>query len=62
MFLLPRLREVRNVRHISIPDVIFRVTRINALAGVVFEIIGSRSRNGSDDNSTPTRRTDGDGQ
>lgn len=42
--LLPRLREVRNVRHISIPRVIFRVTRINALAGVFFEIIGSRAR------------------
>lgn len=62
MLLLPRLREVRNVRHISIPDVIFRVTRINALAGVVFEIIGSRSRNGSDENTTPPQRADGDGQ
>lgn len=48
VLLLPKLREVRNVRHISIPEVIFRVTRINALAGVFFEIIGSRAREGND--------------
>lgn len=50
MLLLPKLREVRNVRHISIPDVIFRVTRMNALAGVFFEIIGYRTRNDGDAN------------
>ena len=60
LFLLPKLREVRNVRHISIPDVIFRVTRINALAGVFFEIIGSRPRNGNDDNKQDARQTDTD--
>lgn len=50
LWLLPMLREVRNVRPISIPGVIFRVTRINALAGVFFEIVGSRrSRNADDD-------------
>lgn len=42
--LVPKLREVRNVRHISITEVIFRVTRMNALAGVFFEIVGSRPR------------------
>ena len=42
--LIPRLREVRAVRPISVSQVIFRVTRINALAGVVFDIIGSRPR------------------
>lgn len=44
MWLVPKLREVRNVRPITIPQVIFRVTRINALAGVFFEIVGSRPR------------------
>ncbi|MDH5344522.1 MAG: MFS transporter, partial [Gammaproteobacteria bacterium] len=42
--LLPKLREVRNVRRISTPQVIFRVMRINALAGIFFDIVGSRSR------------------
>lgn len=44
MWLVPKLREVRNVRQISIPQVIFRVTRINALAGVFFDIVGTRPR------------------
>lgn len=42
--LLPKLREVRSVRPISISQVIFRVTRMNALAGVFFDIVGSRPR------------------
>ncbi len=42
--LLPRLREVRSVRPISTAQVIFRVTRINALAGLFFDIIGTRPR------------------
>jgi MFS family permease len=46
--LIPRLREVRQVRHISTADVIFRVTRMNALAGMFFEIVGTKS--GKDDN------------
>jgi len=45
-FLLPKLREVRNVRQISTSQVIFRVMRINALAGMFFDIIGSRPRQG----------------
>ncbi len=46
--LVPKLREVRRVRPISISRVIFRVTRINALAGVFFDIIGSRPRRSDD--------------
>ncbi len=46
ILLIPKLREVRQVRPISLGQVIFRVTRINALAGVVFDIIGSRPKNG----------------
>lgn len=41
---IPRLKEVRAVRPISMSQVIFRVMRINALAGVVFEILGSQPR------------------
>ncbi len=44
LLLIPRLREVRPVRDISLRDVIFRVTRINALAGVWFDIVGTRPR------------------
>ncbi|MEQ9561679.1 MAG: MFS transporter, partial [Woeseiaceae bacterium] len=40
--LTPKLREVRSVREISLGQVIFRVTRMNALAGLVFDIVGSK--------------------
>jgi MFS family permease len=39
---LPRLKEVREVRAMSVAGLIFRVARINALAGMMFDIIGSR--------------------
>jgi MFS family permease len=42
--LLPRIREVRRVRPISFSRVIFRVTRMHALAGMVFDIVGSRPK------------------
>lgn len=45
MLLTPKLREVRSVREISLSQVIFRVTRMNALAGLVFDIVGSRPKN-----------------
>ncbi|MDH5454019.1 MAG: hypothetical protein OEX14_11760, partial [Paracoccaceae bacterium] len=44
---VPKLREVRNVRPISTSAVIFRVMRITALAGIVFEILGSRPKSDS---------------
>jgi MFS family permease len=40
--LLPKIREVRNVRPISFTELIFRITRINALAGVFFDVIGPK--------------------
>jgi MFS family permease len=40
--LVPKLREVRNVRPISFSDLIFRVTRVNALAGMIFEVISQK--------------------
>jgi len=44
--LLPKIREVRRVRPISFGNLIFRVTRANALAGLVFEIIGRSDQSG----------------
>lgn len=49
ILLTPKLREVRPVREISLGQVIFRVTRMNALAGVVFDIVGSRPNRPADD-------------
>jgi MFS family permease len=45
--LTPKLREVRTVPDISLPQLIFRVTRLNALSGIFFEIVGTRPKNGS---------------
>lgn len=49
---LPRIQEVRKVPPISFQDVIFRVTRVNALAGVIFDIIGLKSKS-TDEKSRP---------
>lgn len=42
--LVPKIREVRNVRPITFTDLIFRVTRVNALAGMIFDVIGTKNR------------------
>lgn len=42
--LLPRIREVRKVRPISASELFFRVTRVNALAGIFFEVIASKPK------------------
>jgi len=44
VILLPKIREVRRVRPISFSRVIFRVTRTHALAGLMFDIVGSRPK------------------
>jgi MFS family permease len=46
LLLLPRIQEVRKVRRISFSSVIFRVTRVHALAGLMFDIIGARPKPG----------------
>ena len=48
LLLVPKIREVRNVRPISLGNLIFRVTRVNALAGMIFEIVGSKSKSSTD--------------
>ncbi len=44
LILLPKIKEVRRVRTVSFSRVIFRVTRINALAGVMFDVVGTRPK------------------
>ncbi len=39
---LPRLKEVRVVRRMSVGGLIFRVARFNVLSGLFFDIIGSK--------------------
>src|SRR5690606_575839 len=41
---LPRLREVRRVRQMTGRGLIFRVTRLHPVSGLVFEIVGRRRR------------------
>ncbi|MDX1498997.1 MAG: MFS transporter [Woeseiaceae bacterium] len=55
LVLMPKIREVRRVRHASFADLIFRVTRVNALAGLFFDIIGPKSGPASRSN-TPERK------
>lgn len=46
--LLPKIREVRKVRPISLSNLIFRVTRVNVLAGLFFDIIGPKPKDSGD--------------
>jgi MFS family permease len=38
---LPRLKEVRAVRQMSVTELIFRATRFNALSGLIYDIIST---------------------
>lgn len=49
--LMPKIREVRRVRPISFSDLIFRVTRVRALAGLMFDIVGQKPRDDSGERS-----------
>jgi len=42
--LVPKLKEVRAVRPLSVRELIFRVTRLNALSGLFFDVVGSRPK------------------
>jgi MFS family permease len=42
--LIPKVREVRPVRDISLSQLIFRVTRLNALSGIFFEVVGTKPK------------------
>jgi MFS family permease len=52
LILLPKIKEVRRVRPVSFSRVIFRVTRTNALAGMLFDVVGTRPK----PNDFPQRR------
>lgn len=53
--LMPRIREVRKVRPATFAGLIFRVTRVNALAGLFFDIVGPRAPTASR-SSKPARK------
>jgi MFS family permease len=42
--LVPKLKEVRAVRPLSVRELIFRVTRLTALSGMFFDVVGSRPK------------------
>jgi MFS family permease len=42
--LIPKVREVRPVRDITLSQLIFRVTRLNALSGIFFEVVGTKPK------------------
>jgi hypothetical protein len=42
LLFLPRVKEVREVRPVSVGGLLFRVARYNALAGLFFDIVGRR--------------------
>lgn len=44
LLLIPRLREARRVRPISLTRLIFRVGRFSAVSGLVFDVIGNRKK------------------
>lgn len=44
LILIPRLKEVRRVKSVTVKRLVFRVVRFNALSGLIFEVIGSRKK------------------
>ena len=54
--LLPRIREVRRVRPIKVSELIFRVTRVNALAGMFFEVVAAKPKT-APETQEPGRKT-----
>lgn len=55
---LRKLQEFRDVRHISHRGLIFRVTRFSPISGVMFDIIGRRSRGPRRDKGDPAANDD----
>ncbi|MGH8503324.1 MAG: MFS transporter [Gammaproteobacteria bacterium] len=50
---LPRLKEIRQVRELSISTLVFRVTRVHALSGLMFDIVAPREKPASAGAPTP---------
>jgi MFS family permease len=57
---LPRLQEVRKVRPMTSAGLIFRVTRLHPVSGLMFDVVG-RLRRSDDDEGKSSRRSPGSG-
>lgn len=44
LLLIPRLKEIRRVKPVSVRRLVFRVVRFNPLTGLIFEVISSRKK------------------
>jgi len=53
---LPRLREVRKVRPMTRSGLIFRVTRLHPVSGLMFDVVGRRRRNDRETDETDETR------
>jgi MFS family permease len=58
---LPRLKEARKVRSMTRSGLIFRVTRLHPVSGLVFEIVGRFRRHGDADGERGNGRRERDG-
>lgn len=54
---LPRLREVRKVRPMTRSGLIFRVTRLHPVSGLMFDVVGRLKRNEDEDDPGPNGRS-----
>jgi len=52
LLFLPRLREVRKVRQMTRSGLIFRVTRLHPVSGLMFDVVGRFRRNEEDEKNT----------
>jgi len=44
LLLIPRLKEIRRVKHVTVRRLVFRIVRFNPLSGLNFEVISSRKK------------------
>jgi hypothetical protein len=47
LLLMPRLKEIRRVKPVSVRRLIFRVVRFNPLSGLYFQVASSRRKHPS---------------
>jgi MFS family permease len=57
---LPVLKEVRRVRRMSMGGVIFRVTRMHPVSGLIFDIVGRKRRPADEDHNPESKSDDPD--
>jgi len=44
LLMIPRLKEIRRVKHVTVRRLVFRIVRFNPLTGLNFEVISSRKK------------------